>query len=99
MGNAFTFILQFCGAFFTLYGFLFFALAVIKKPKKGTTDKSNVWNRLIGPLYVAMHPETFGSIHFFKNDIGENIHLVEQAVIVAENLTALEAALEKQVSK
>jgi hypothetical protein len=72
-------ILSLVGIFFTLYGALHFFLCIRKG--KGGIDKSNVWNRLMGVTYVAMHPEVFGNIQFFKNDVGENIKLVEEAVI------------------
>lgn len=79
MFELFKMTLMVAGSFFTLYGFTLFILAI--RPGKPPIDKSNIWNRLIAPFYVARHPEIFGGIKFFQNDIGENIKLVEQAVL------------------
>lgn len=71
-------VLAFAGIFFILFGLLLVLLCIRKG--RGDIDESNVWNRLIGVVYTAMHPEVFGGIEFWKNDICENIKLVKIAV-------------------
>lgn len=75
-------VLQVAGSVVTLFGLLLILLCV--RPVVGKyahlIDKSNRWNRLIGVVYVAMHPEVFGNIQFFKNDVGDNIKAVEEAM-------------------
>lgn len=78
MFELFKITLMLAGTFFTLYGLVLFVLAI--RPGKPPIDKSNVWNRLIAPFYVARHPEVFGGIEFWKNDVGDNMRLVQQAV-------------------
>ena len=75
-------VLQVAGSLVTLFGLLIILLCVkpVTGKRAGMIDKSNRWNRLIGVVYVAMHPEVFGNIQFFKNDVGDNIKAVERAV-------------------
>lgn len=79
MIDFFQWLLSTVGAFFTLYGLFIFFVPMFKM--KSPMDRSNIVNAITAPIYTAMHPSVFSGLKFFRNDIGDNIRMVEQAFL------------------
>lgn len=70
-------ILTIAGCFFTLFGMFIFFAPMFKM--KSPMDRSNLINAIIAPIYTALHPDTFAGMKFWRNDIGDNVRMVEDS--------------------